>query len=235
MVDSLVMGNNEAVKIPFFSTRHIKRAIRTLLFLVTLGFVALLWADIYVGSFSKGRIYRDVSGIPHRHAAVVLGCSKTVQGRPNLYYLYRIDAAVQLWKADKVDAILVSGDNSRADYDEPSAMKADLIKNGVPEQYITIDYAGFRTLDSVVRAEQVFGLTEYVIVSQPFHCRRAIYLASKQGQSVIGYCAADVDGSSGVKVRLREVLARIKAVLDVITFKSPKYLGDKESMNYRER
>jgi len=190
-----------------------------------------LLADFYVGFCSKGKLYVQVAEVPYRRAAVVLGCGKYTQERPNLYYKYRIEATVELWQAGTIDAILVSGDNSRKDYDEPSSMKADLVEKGVPSEYITIDYAGFRTLDSVVRAEQVFGLSDYIVVSQPFHCRRAVYLANTKGQDVIGYCAPDVGGGSGVKMRLRET--RAKAILDVMLSKSPKYLGKKESVHYR--
>jgi len=223
------MGKLEIMKKLLPSKRRVKR-VAAFGMVVALG---LIWADCHVGSFSKGKIFSEVSDVPHCPAAVVLGCAKTVQGRPNLYYSRRIDAAVQLWQAGKVDAILVSGDNSRADYDEPSAMKADLVSRGVPAEYITIDYAGFRTLDSVVRAGEIFGLNKYVIVSQPFHCRRAIYLADKNGQSVVGYCAEDVGGRSGLRVRSREVLARVKAVFDVIISQKPKYLGKKEHVCYR--
>jgi len=235
MVDSSFMGKNKTIKnFSLLSRKRIRRYIGIFLFLSGFGFIGLFWADFYVGSFSKGRLFYNVETVPHRPAAVVLGCAKTVWGRPNLYYLRRIDAAVQLWEAGKIDAILVSGDNSRKDYDEPSSMKADLVEKGIPAEYITVDYAGFRTLDSVVRAEQVFGVTEYIIISQPFHCQRAVYLADKQGQSVLGYCAADVGGGSGIKVRLREVLARTKAVMDVMSSKRPKYLGDRELINYRK-
>lgn len=205
-----------------------------MIFVILLGLFFLAAIDLYVGSFSRGRLYRAVGEIPHRRAALVLGCSKYTQGRLNLYYQRRINAAAELWQAGKIDAIVVSGDNSRKDYDEPSTMKADLIEKGVPADYITIDYAGFRTLDSVIRAEQVFGLKDYMVVSQPFHCRRAIYLARQQGQSVIGYCAADVAGSSGMKIRLREVLARAKAVVDILISQPPKYLGKQEPVCYRD-
>lgn len=229
------MGQDQTSKTLSFSKRHIKRFIRIFLILTAFGFVGLLGIDFYVGLFSEGRIYNDVSSVPHRRTAMVLGCGKYTQGRPNLYYNYRIAAAVELWQAGKTDSILVSGDNSRKDYDEPSSMKSDLVSRGVPAEYITIDYAGFRTLDSVVRAEKIFGMKEYTVISQPFHCRRAVYLASKNGQSVIGYCAADVGGSSGLKVRLRETLARAKAVVDVIISKNPKYLGKQEAVCYRNQ
>lgn len=203
------------------------------IYAIIAGLLALSVADGYVGSFSRGRLYDSADSIPHRRAALVLGCGKFVDGRPNLFYVARIEAAAALWAAGKVDAIVVSGDNSRRDYDEPTTMKDDLVEKGVPAEYITIDYAGFRTLDSVVRAGQIFGLEKYVIISQRFHCSRAIYLADQQGQDVIGYCAADVAGARGLKVRLREVLARTKAVVDVLIAQTPKYLGRPETVHYR--
>lgn len=195
--------------------------------------VILILADRHVGSFSKGRIFDDPAEVPHRRAALVLGCGKYVDGRLNLFFQYRIDAAVELWDAGKIEAILVSGDNSRKGYDEPGSMKADLTDRGVPEEYIAVDYAGFRTLDSVVRAEKIFGLEDYIVVSQPFHCRRAIYLAHQSGQSVIGYGASDVAGASGLKIRLRETVARAKAVVDILLHKQPKFLGPRETIHYR--
>ena len=219
------------------SPKQKSRKRRWLFLILCLPLVLLLFliaADMYVGASSRNRLYHRIEDVPHRRAALVLGCGKYTQGRPNLYYTYRIHAAVELWQAGKIDCVVVSGDNSRKDYDEPSAMKADLAEKGVPAEYITLDYAGFRTLDSVIRAKQVFGLDDYVIVSQPFHCRRAIYLARRQGQSVIGYCAQDVAGASGAKVRLREVLARTKAVADTLLAKPPKFLGKTEQVHYRE-
>ena len=219
-----------------FSKKHIlsRLKLKRILLLLLLFLLILLSVDFYVGCCSKGKLYNKAADVPYRRAAVVLGCSKYTQGRPNLYYKYRIDAAVELWQAGKIDAILVSGDNSRKGYDEPTNMKADLVEKGVPAEYITVDYAGFRTLDSIIRAKEIFGLDNYIVVSQSFHCRRAVYLANAKGQDVIGYCAADVGGGSGVKMRLRETLARAKAVLDVILSKSPKYLGQPEEIYYRE-
>jgi SanA protein len=218
----------------YFRQKNRKRKMGWLCVIFICLFPLLLFAmDYHVGIFSRGKMFDEPATVPHCRAAVVLGCSKYTQGRLNLYYQYRIDAAVELWQAGKIDAILVSGDNSRKDYDEPSSMKADLVERGIPPAYIAIDYAGFRTLDSVVRAQKVFALEDYVVISQPFHCRRAIYLANKTGQSVIGYCARDVAGVSGAKVRLRETLARAKAVLDVAVSRKPKYLGPRETIHYR--
>ncbi len=205
----------------------------------TVGLLAVLAmlcmaADIYVGGFSKGRLYHNAADVPHRRAAVLLGCGKYAHGRNNLFYTHRINAAVEIWQAGKVDAILISGDNSRKDYDEPGTMKADLVARGVPAEFITLDCAGFSTLDSVIRAEEIFELDDYIVISQRFHCQRAIYLAGRKGQSVIGFCAANPSGPYSTKVRLREVAARAKALLDITLARNPKFLGPKEQIHYRQ-
>jgi len=192
-----------------------------------------LLIDGYVGTFSKGRLYDSASDVPHCRAGLLLGCSKYAHGRTNLFYTHRVNAAVELWQAGRVDAILISGDNSRSDYDEPGTMKADLVARGVPAEFITLDYAGFSTLDSVIRARDIFGLDTYIVISQRFHCQRAIYLASRKGQSVIGFCAANPTGPYSTKVRLREVLARTKAVLDIAFSRRPKFAGPREKLQFR--
>ncbi len=217
---------------PRSKSRFRKMAVTFIILAVTIS-AALLAADLYVASFSKGRLYDNPADVPHRQAAVVLGCAPITEGRPNLFYHYRLDAAAALWHAGKIDAILVSGDNSRKDYDEPAAMKADLIERGVPSEFITADYAGFRTLDSVIRAREVFGLDDYIVVSQPFHCRRALYLASRKGHSVIGFCAADVRGGRALKIRLRETFSRAASLLDILITRRARYLGPQEHIQYR--
>ena len=135
---------------------------------------------------SADRIYEDVKEIPHRPAALVLGCARTLSnGRPNLYFRYRIEAAAALYHAGRTDYLIVSGDNRRADYDEPTDMREAFIAAGVPGDRIYRDYAGFRTLDSVVRAREIFGQREFIIVSQPFHTKRALYIARAHGVDAI--------------------------------------------------
>lgn len=172
------------------------------------------------------RVYSDLNAVPHRPVALVPGTAKYYNGRINAFYLGRIRAAAELYHAGKVDGILVSGDNGAVDYNEPEEMRQDLIALGVPAEYITADYAGFRTLDSIYRADEVFGLRSYTIVSQPFHIERALYLADQRGHDVVGYAAAGPVGYWNRRVRAREVLARAKAVLDVeILDQQPKFLG----------
>jgi SanA protein len=199
------------------------------------GLACLTICDRYVASASDGLVYRDVSQTPSRPVALVLGTAKYVQGgRRNLFYISRIEAAAQLYKAGKVRAIVVSGDNGRVEYDEPSQMKADLVELGVPAEFITCDYAGFCTLDSVHRAERVFQESQYIVVSQEFHVRRALFIAADRGHDAVGYAVPTPGGYWGAKVRLREVLARVKAVLQVHALGSdPKYLGQLEDVPKR--
>ncbi len=157
----------------------------------------------------------------------MLGTIKILpNGRLNLYYKYRIEAAAELFKAGKVDFILVSGDNSRKDYDEPTTIKNDLITNGIPASKIFLDYAGFRTLDSVVRCKEIFGQKNITVISQPFHNERAVFIARKKGINAIGFNAKDVNARYGYKVQLRAKLARVKMMLDLVFGKKPKYLGE---------
>jgi SanA protein len=185
-------------------------------------------ADAYVASVAEEHVYAAVEDVPPRRVALVLGCSKFApSGNINLFYKRRLQAALDLYESGVVTRILVSGDNSREGYDEPTFMKEDLVALGVPEAHIQRDFAGFRTLDSVLRASKVFQLDGFVAVSQEFHCLRAVYLAREAGLDAVGYCAQDVGGATGAKIRLREVAARLMAVVDMrVLNKQPKFLGE---------
>ncbi|WP_233530473.1 SanA/YdcF family protein [Gelidibacter salicanalis] len=175
---------------------------------------------------AKDQVYSHSSEVPKHKVGLLLGTSKYVStGSINLYYAYRIDAAVALFEAGKIEYILVSGDNGSAYYDEPSTFKNDLIAREIPEDRIFLDFAGFRTLDSVVRAKEIFGLSAFTIISQQFHNERAIYLAQHFNIDAVAFNAKDVTNSYGFKTRIREYLARTKAAVDVIFNVQPKYLG----------
>ena len=148
-------------------------------------------------------------------------------GLPNQYFLNRIGAAIALFESGKIDVIVISGDNSTEGYNEPEDMKTELLKRGIPENKIHLDYAGFRTLDSVIRMGQIFGQTRFTVISQDFHNRRAIYIAHAKGFEAVGYNAKDVDAYSGFKTQVREKLARVKVFLDLFTNKDPKFLREK--------
>ena len=186
---------------------------------------------------AKPFIYHSIDKIPTKKAALVLGSAKYLNnGHINYFYKYRIDAAAELFNAGKVKAIIVSGDNGSKEYDEPTMMRDDLIAQGVPEKYITLDFAGFRTLDSIFRAESIFDLEDYIIVSQEFHLERAIYIAHQEGQKVIGFVAKDFKNTIWAKrMEQRELLARAKAFFDLnIWNREPRYYGKKENVPYKD-
>ena len=179
--------------------------------------VLILGADYYVKSSTANQLYHSVEAIPKNKVGLLLGTVKYLaNGNLNRYYKYRIEAAAALFHAGKVAIILVSGDNSREGYDEPTDMKDDLIKKGVPEDKIVLDYAGFRTLDSVVRSQKIFGQSKITVISQQFHNERAIFIAQHKSIEAIGFTARDVSMRAGLKVMLREKLARVKVLIDLL-------------------
>ncbi len=198
---------------------------RTLLaFVAVVLLVAII--DQWVWRSTQAQMYSDIQSLPHHKVGLLLGTSKYVK-RPwiNLYYLYRIEAAAALFKAGKIDYILVSGDNRYAYYNEPETMLADLVNAGVPRDRIVMDYAGFRTLDSILRCHDVFGERAITIISQPFHNARALFIANRRDMQAIAFNAKDVSTSVGFKTLLREKLARVKMVLDLLFGKEPKFYG----------
>lgn len=176
----------------------------------------------------QNKVFSDLNLIQKNKVGLVLGTSKYLKnGTVNLYFKYRIDATVELYKNNKIEYILISGDNSKKDYDEPTDFKNELISKGIPENKIFLDYAGFRTLDSVVRAKLVFGLNNFTLISQQFHNERALYLARKNGINAIAYNAKDVPNKYGIKVKIREYFARTKVFIDILFKVKPKFIGPK--------
>ena len=197
-----------------------KKKNRFLKWVLGLGLVLLgsiLYCNVRIDRYAKDRLYDTVSDVPHCHTALVLGAPPVSKsGTPNPFFLYRMDAAAKLYEAGKIDRILVSGDNMKRGYDEPEAMKKALVERGVPEDIIFKDDAGFRTFDSVVRAKEVFGQSEFIVVSQKFHNERAVFIAGKKGIKAVGYNAADVRISYGLTTLIREWGARCKVFLDLL-------------------
>ncbi len=193
-----------------------------------LAIITTLYANYTVRAHSEGRTFLATIEIPKNKVGMVLGTSKFLKnGNVNLYFEYRIRATVKLYKAGKIEFVLVSGDNGNTKYDEPTDFKNELIARGIPKEKIFLDYAGFRTLDSVVRANKIFGQEKFTVISQKFHNDRAIYLANKKGLDVVGFNAQDVVSYGGLRTKVREVFARTKAFLDVIFGVKPKFLGEK--------
>lgn len=190
--------------------------------------IGIPMSNYIIESYGNKKVYSDVLSIPYNRVGLLLGTSPTLSnGNNNLYFDYRIEAAVQLYKANKIRYIIASGDNSKNNYNEPQEMKDALIRKGIPSSAIYLDYAGFRTLDSVVRANEIFSQNSITIISQKFHNERAVYLASYFGIDAIGFNAKDVDARAGFKTKVRELFARVKVFVDLVTNKQPKYLGEK--------
>lgn len=204
----------------------LKKILKIFGLLLILLVLIIFACNIIISSTADGKTFTDISSTPKNRVGLVLGTSnKLTNGSPNPYYTYRIDATKALFNAGKIEFILVSGDNGSIYYNEPDTFKKDLVKAGIPEHVIFLDYAGFRTLDSMFRAKFIFGLDDVTVISQKFHNERAIYIAKQKGLNAIGFNAQDVSASQGLKVQLREYLARVKVFIDMLLNTQPKFYG----------
>ena len=212
-----------------------RRALRRWLTLSALAFVVIvLLANRWVINSTDAYVYTSWTLLPDNDAGVVLGTSPFIAtGRESSEFKGRIRAAAELYRNGKVRHLIVSGANPDASYNEPRAMRRELIAAGVPESAITMDFAGFRTFDSVVRANAIFGFSRFTVITQRYHCYRAVFIGKKMGFAVAAYVApAAADGGLGVRHPPREVFARVKAVLDVFLLNTrPKFLGTPEKVD----
>lgn len=189
-------------------------------------FIGMLLIDVGTSYLVRERVYTELHELPYRDNAVVLGTAKFyTSGSPNLYYKYRLEAAQSLFESKKVGALLMSGDNKTPYYNEPKMMSRDLNKMGVPMLKIRQDYAGYSTLDSVIRADKVYHLAPFTIVSQQFHCERALLIAKFKGIDAICYAAKYPDAH--YKVRIREFFARTAMVISLLLGIEPDTLEER--------
>lgn len=204
------------------------KTIRNIIIALVLSTVLLIvGCNWYISSYASSYVYNDIKAIPINSVGLILGTSKKLSdGRKNLYFHNRIQAAVDLYTAKKIAHILVSGDNGSMYYNEPMDMKKALLALGIPDSIIYLDYAGFSTFDSMIRSKKVFGQQNITVISQQFHNERAVFIARERGITAIAYNARDVAAYNGFRTRLRELLARVKVFLDLyILNQQPKYLG----------
>ena len=167
-----------------------------------------------------------VDEAPRAQAALVLGAQVYADGRPSIMLADRVSAAAELYEADRVDKLLLSGDHGRVQYDEVAAMKRILLGRGIPAEDIFTDHAGFDTWDSAQRAKRVFDVDSVVVVTQKFHMARALYDARHAGLDATGYVADKRQyGKIMGKLRLRKAAARVKTLGDVVTGADPHFLG----------
>ncbi|MEI6411676.1 MAG: ElyC/SanA/YdcF family protein, partial [Bacteroidota bacterium] len=191
-------------------------------------FALTICANITVNQATAAFISGDIEQVKPNDVGLLLGTGKFLSnGNNNPFFFNRIDAAVALFKSGKIKHIIISGDNSREDYNEPADMKAELVRNEIPDSLIYLDYAGFRTLDAVVRARDIFGQSSFVVISQQFHNQRAVYLARAFGINAFGYNAKEVSTGMGFRTKMREFFARSKMFLDLFFGVKPRFLGEK--------
>lgn len=190
-----------------------------------IGIATLLIVDSITSYAVRDKVYSEINDLPHRDYAVVLGTAKFYSKNViNEYYKYRLEAAKQLVKSEKVNKLLVSGDNKTPYYNEPKTMTNDLLKMGIPQLQIKQDYAGYTTFDSIIRATEVYKLPPFTIVSQKFHCERALFIAKFKNIDAICYAAKYPEGA--YQVRLREILARTAMLFNLLIGKMPETLED---------
>lgn len=199
------------------------------LLLIVLSAVFLLaTSNLIIPYQASDYVFTEMDDLPANRVGLVLGTSKfRTNGESNPFYRYRIEAAVNLYKSGKVDYLIVSGDNETPQYNEPKTMLEDLLKEGIPRSKIYLDYAGFRTLDSVIRCREIFGQEQYTIISQKFHNERAVFLARANNIAAVAFNAQQVPVAQSSQTLIREAFARAKVFIDLLIDTNPRYLGEK--------
>ncbi|MEA1065475.1 outer membrane permeability protein SanA [Apirhabdus apintestini] len=203
----------------------LKRLFYGLLALIALALISALALDRWISWKTAPYVYDEIQDLPWRQVGVVLGTAKYYRtGVINQYYRYRIQGAINAYNSGKISYLLLSGDNAQQSYNEPMTMRKDLIAAGVDPTDIVLDYAGFRTLDSIVRTRKVFDTNDFIIITQRFHCERALFIAQHMG--IQAQCYAVPSPKNMLTVRLREFGARLGALADLYIFKrEPRFLG----------
>ncbi|XOV67477.1 MAG: vancomycin high temperature exclusion protein [Fluviicola sp.] len=199
-------------------------------FLISMGgiFAFLLFTHFRIEFVSDNYVSNDLKRLPSVKVGIVPGTSKFLSnGSINQYFQNRIDAAVRLYESGKIQYFLISGDNGRKDYNEPLDMRISLMEEGIPDSVIYLDYAGFDTYDSMIRAKKVFGQQRFIVISQEFQNERAVYIARRFGIEAYGYNAKDVAYAGGIRTKIREFFARGKAYVEVNLGVEPTYLGER--------
>jgi len=192
--------------------------------LVYTGAFAFVLGNLWIELRAYRRVFSKVDDVPKNDVALVLGTSARLKGGgDNPFFAGRMAAAAELYRAGKIRHLILSGDNREARYDEPSSMRDALAKLGVPLDAMTLDYAGFRTLDSFARAKKVFGVDRLIIVTDDFHSPRAVLLARHFGIDAYAYHSKPVPMRWSTKTRIREIAARCRALLDLYVLRTPPH------------
>ncbi len=216
----------------FFFTK--KLVLRLYFPLAILLIVVIAVCSFAVDKNADGKLYSSIDKIPFHKVGLLLGTCKTMDDRVtiNPFWQYRAEAAYKLWKAKKIDRILISGDNGWHGYNEPQDFMDTFREMGIPDSCMVCDFAGFRTHDSVIRCKEIFGQQSVTIISQPFHNKRALFIAQKYGLQAIAFNASDVGFRNGLYTFFREKAARVLMFLDLYVLNTqPHFLGKKIKIN----
>ncbi|RYC69584.1 MULTISPECIES: SanA/YdcF family protein [Spirosoma] len=207
--------------------RVVKGVIKFSIAVAFVGATVVLICNWWVVQNTRNQIYFNLQELPANDVGLVLGTSKFVRtGKENLFFRYRMEATARLWKEGKVKYLILSGNNDSEYYNEPADMQRALIRLGVPGSVMTLDYAGYRTFDSVVRCKDVFNQEKITIISQNFHNARALFIGNHEGIEAIAFAAQDVPDGYSLKTLVREYLARPYAILDVFVLRPQPEKGN---------
>ena len=207
-----------------------KKIVRSIILLAGLLVLLVILSNVWMILATRSHVYNSVDSLPHKKVGLVLGTtSKLSSGKQNPYFSERINTAADLYAKGKIEHFILSGDNNTVYYNEPAKMKEALMEKGIPGDAITLDFAGFRTLDSVIRCKEIFGQDEVTIITQQFHSYRALFISDYYSVDAVAIAASNAPFPASIRVTLREIIARPMAIIDLYILKTPpKFLGKKE-------
>ncbi len=210
----------------------VSKLLKVLTYLLGALVLLIVTVNIWIIKSTESKIIQVSELTGNKNSVLVLGTSsKLIDGSPNPFFENRIKTAAYLFQQGKVTHFILSGDNRTRYYNEPFEMRKALMKAGVPDSIITLDYAGLRTLDSIVRTKEIFGQNKIIIITQPFHCYRALFISNFYAMDAVAIAAAEPAQEDAWRVYIREYFARAKAVLDLYVFNTvPHHMGDKKQI-----
>jgi len=208
----------------------VKKFFKIVLYLSVAGLIAVLSVNYHITSSTKKYIHYSLKKFPKNDVGIIFGAG--INGnQPSKYLKDRLDAGILLYKAKRINKILLSGDNGREEYDELTVMKNYCYQHGVDTTKIYIDYAGFDTYSTMYRAKHIFKIKKATLISQEYHLNRALYIGRNLGIKSAGYSANKGEYSGYNYVKFREYLSRFKSFFDVFRNREPKFLGNSIDIN----
>jgi len=208
----------------------LKKYLKPILYLFILGLISIIAVNVYVKSSTKKQISYSLKRFPKNDVGIIFGAG--INGnQPSKYLKDRLDAGILLYKAKRINKILLSGDNGRQEYDELTVMKNYCFSHGVDTTKIFIDYAGFDTYSTMYRAKHIFKIKKATLISQEYHLNRAIYIGQKLGIKSVGYSANKGEYLGYKYVTFREYLSIFKSFFDVLRNREPRFSGNPININ----